>query len=158
MITIITELQEQSKVRASCSYKHVWVDIKYSLVQCHPLWVAILEHRRECMTHSLLASHIDCFLHAGSIRLLSASGKQLITKNYHISPTEAVTESQWARPVRGSLAALCGSCPPGSVTALPFQAESRRAVVILADHTLTVVSIDQTSTEITQVCIMVQCM
>ena len=88
-------------------------------------------------------------LHSGSILLLSASGRTLITERYYVPP--AGSESPQHQEPRGSLAALCGSCPPGAVTALSFQAESLRAVVILADHTLSVVVADQTSTEVSQV-------
>ena len=64
-----------------------------------------------------------------------------------------MVESTWQRPLTGSLAALCGSCLPGAVTALPFHTESRRAaaVVILSDTTLTVLATDHASTQITQV-------
>ena len=92
----------------------------------------------------------------GTLLLLRVFDGKLITGVYPIPPIDGGSELE--QSLSGSLAGLslrCGSCPPGALTRLSFQIEPLRAlVVVLADHTLSVIHIGNESTTVTQVYLM----
>ena len=91
----------------------------------------------------------------GEVQFLRVSGGKFKTEIYPIPPTDGGSELE--QSLSGSLAGLslrCGSCPPGALTRLSFQIGPLRAlVVVLADHTLSVIHIGNEFTTVTQVCI-----
>lgn len=92
-------------------------------------------------------------LYAGYLLLSRIFNGDLLTDVYPFPPTgEEPTRSK--QELTGSLAGFsltCGSCPHGAVTRLSYPMESYRALVILADHVLSVVLVNETSSTVVQV-------
>ena len=89
----------------------------------------------------------------GKLLLFRVFAGQLITGVYPLPPSEP---REFTQSLAGPLAGVslrCGSCPHDAVTRLSFQTESLRALVILSDRVLSVVTINESVTpEVVQVC------
>ena len=97
---------------------------------------------------------MTCFLNAGKLLLFRVFDGKLITRVYPLPPNDA-EDKEYKQQLDMSLAGLslrCGSCPPEAVTSLSLPAESAAAaVLVLSDHSLAVISVQETSANAIQV-------
>ena len=97
---------------------------------------------------------MTCFLNTGKLLLFRVFDGKLITRVYPLPPNDA-EDKEYKQQLDMSLAGLslrCGSCPPGAVTRLSLPAESAAtAVLVLSDHSLAVISVQETSANAIQV-------
>ena len=97
---------------------------------------------------------MTCFLNAEKLLLFRVFDGKLITKFYPLPPNDG-EDKEYKQQLDMSLAGLslrCGSCPPGAVTSLSIPDESAPAtVLVLSDHSLAVIFIQETSANAIQV-------